>query len=165
MILMCDDQKDKARACPGYAPVPAGRPYPSELSHAERAVLEPLLPACPVRARTAASAPAPGNRGRDLSTQNRTGCAWRYLPKDFPPWRTVYGYFTAWRDSGVLQQLHDQLRDEARAAAGRDPQPTAAVIDSQSVKAAVTVPKASRGWITPRRSKPRRPARLGVPAA
>jgi len=77
---------------------------------------------------------------------NRTGCAWRYLPKDFPPWRTVYGYFAAWRDNGVLQQVHDQLRDAARAAAGRDPQPTAAVIDSQSVRAADTVPKTSRGW-------------------
>ena len=77
---------------------------------------------------------------------NRTGCAWRYLPKDFPPWRTVYGYFAAWRDNGTLQQVHDQLRAAARALAGRDPQPTAAVIDSQSVRAADTVPKASRGW-------------------
>ena len=67
---------------------------------------------------------------------NRTGCAWRYLPSDFPPWRTVYGYFKRWRDDGTLQQLHDQLRDQARIAAGRDPRPTAAVIDSQSVKAA-----------------------------
>ena len=46
---------------------------------------------------------------------NRTGCAWRYLPADFPPWRTVYGYFAAWRDNGVLHQIHDQLRDAARA--------------------------------------------------
>jgi transposase len=78
----------------------------------------------------------------------RTGCAWRYLPKDFhiTPWRTVYGYFAAWRDDGTLIRLHDRLRDQARIAAGRDPQPTAAVIDSQSVKAADTVPKASRGW-------------------
>jgi putative transposase len=77
---------------------------------------------------------------------NRTGCAWRYLPADFPPWRTVYGYFKRWRDDGTLQQLHDRLRDQVRIAAGRDPRPTAAVIDSQSVKAADTVPRASRGW-------------------
>ena len=77
---------------------------------------------------------------------DRTGCAWRYLPADFPLWRTVYGYFAAWRDNGVLTQLHDRLHDQARAAAGRDLKPTAAVIDSQSVKAADTVPKASRGW-------------------
>ena len=57
--------------------------------------------------------------------------------------RTVYGYLAVWRDNGTL---HDRLRDQARAAAGRDPRPTAAVIDSQSVKAADTVPRASRGW-------------------
>jgi transposase len=101
--------------------------------------------------------PASGRHGRPLVHPrrvivnailyvNRTGCAWRYLPKDFPPWRTVYGYFAAWRDNGILQRLHGQLRDQARKAAGRDPRPTAAVIDSQSVKAAGTVPKASRGW-------------------
>jgi putative transposase len=77
---------------------------------------------------------------------DRTGCAWRYLPADFPPWPTVYGYFAAWRDDGTLARLHDQLRAQVRAAAGRSPAPTAAVIDSQSVRAADTVPRASRGW-------------------
>jgi hypothetical protein len=77
---------------------------------------------------------------------DRAGCAWRYLPSDFPLWRTVYGYFAAWRDDGTLARLHDALRARARAAAGRHPEPTAAVIDSQSVRAADTVPKASRGW-------------------
>ena len=77
---------------------------------------------------------------------DRAGCAWRYLPSDYPPWGTVYGYFAAWRDDGTLARLHDALRAQARAAAGRDPEPTAAVIDSQSVRAADTVPKASRGW-------------------
>ena len=77
---------------------------------------------------------------------DRTGCAWRYLPADFPPWQTVYGYFAAWRDDGTLARLHDQLRTLVRAAAGRNAEPTAAVIDSQSVRAADTVPKNSRGW-------------------
>ena len=77
---------------------------------------------------------------------DRTGCAWRYLPADFPPWQTVYGYFAAWRDDGTLARLHARLRAQVRTAAGRQPQPTAAVIDSQSVRAADTVPKASRGW-------------------
>ena len=77
---------------------------------------------------------------------DRTECAWRYLPCDFPPWQTVYGYFAAWRDDGTLARLHGQLRAQVRTAAGRQPQPTAAVIDSQSVRAAGTVPKASRGW-------------------
>jgi transposase len=79
---------------------------------------------------------------------DRTGCAWRYLPADFPPWQTVYGYFAAWRDDGTLARLRDQLRAQARAAAGRNPEPTAAVIDSQSVRAADTVPRATRGWDT-----------------
>ena len=76
---------------------------------------------------------------------DRTGCAWRYLPADFPPWQTVYGYFATWRDDGTLARLHAELRARARAA-GRNTEPTAAVIDSQSVRAAATVPKASRGW-------------------
>ena len=67
----------------------------------------------------------------------------RGLPADR---RTVYGYFGAWRDNGTRQRLHDRLRDQVRCAARRDPRPTAAVIDSQSVKAADTVPKATRGW-------------------
>jgi transposase len=77
---------------------------------------------------------------------DRTGCAWRYLPTDYPPWQTVYGYFAAWRDDGTLARLHDVLRTRVRTAAGRTPQPTAAVIDSQSARAADTVPKATRGW-------------------
>jgi putative transposase len=77
---------------------------------------------------------------------DRTGCAWRYLPSEYPPWRTVYGYFTAWRADGSLDRLHDALREQARAAAGRSPAPSAAVIDSQSVRAADTVARSSRGW-------------------
>jgi transposase len=77
---------------------------------------------------------------------DRTGCAWQYLPTDFPPWQTVYSYFAAWRDNGTLARLHHELRAQARAAAGRKPQPSAAVIDSQSVRGADTVPRASRGW-------------------
>jgi len=99
----------------------------------------------------------PGHRGRPrvwparriveaILYLDRTGCAWRYLPADFPPWQTVYGYFAAWRDDGTLARLHDALRAQVRAAGGRDPEPTAAVIDSQSVRAADTVPKATRGW-------------------
>jgi putative transposase len=99
----------------------------------------------------------PGRRGRPriwparriieaILYLDRTGCAWRYLPADYPPWQTVYGYFAAWRDDGTLARLHGQLRAQARTATGRTPQPTAAVIDSQSIRAADTVPKATRGW-------------------
>jgi transposase len=104
----------------------------------------------------------PGRRGRPriwplrriveaILYVDRTGCAWRYLPAGFPPWQTVYGYFAAWRDDGTLARLHSELRTRARVAAGRKPEPTAAVIDSQSVRAAGTVPKASRTGITPRK--------------
>jgi transposase len=68
------------------------------------------------------------------------------LPAEFPPWQTVYWYFAAWREDGTPARLHAQLRAQVRIAAGRQPQPTAAVIDSQSVRAAGTVPRTSRGW-------------------
>ncbi len=64
----------------------------------------------------------------------RTGCQWRMLPRDLPDWRSVYYYFCKWTRDGTIERLHDRLRDEDRARAGRDPTPTAAVIDSQSAK-------------------------------
>lgn len=64
----------------------------------------------------------------------RSGCAWRLLPKSFPPWQTVYGYFRQWTRSGLWQQIHDQLRDQVRRQVGKTPAPTAAILDSQSVK-------------------------------
>jgi transposase len=74
------------------------------------------------------------------------GIRWRALPKEFPPWSTVYGFFTRWRDDGTWQRVHDALRDQIRAGDGRDRLPTAAVIDSQSVKAAETVGAPRRGY-------------------
>jgi transposase len=74
------------------------------------------------------------------------GCVWRAVPAGFPPWRTVYGLFQRWNVTGVTIALHDALHGQARRAAGCNTEPTAAVIDSQSVRAAATVPKASRGW-------------------
>src|SRR5206468_10119481 len=122
------------------------RGYPSDLTDAQWQVIAVHLPP-----------EVPGRRGRPrvwplraiveaILYLDRAGCAWRYLPDSFPPWRTVYGYFAAWRDDGTLARLHDALRAQVRAAAGREAEPTAAVIDSQSVRAAATVPKASRGW-------------------
>jgi transposase len=122
------------------------RGYPSDLTDAQWNVIAPHLPA-----------ERPGRRGRPriwplrriveaILYLDRTGCAWRYLPPGFPPWQTVYTYFATWRDDGTLARLHAELRARARVVAGRKPQPTAAVIDSQSVRAADTVPKASRGW-------------------
>lgn len=64
----------------------------------------------------------------------RSGCAWRMLPHDFPPWKTVSYYFYTWRDAGLWEQVHASLRQTIRALDGREPTPSAAVIDSQSVK-------------------------------
>lgn len=64
----------------------------------------------------------------------RTGCQWEMLPHDLPPWRTVYTYFRQWRLDGTWQQLHESLREKLRVKAGREATPSAAVLDSQSVK-------------------------------
>ncbi len=64
----------------------------------------------------------------------RTGCQWRLLPHDLPYWKTVYTYFRIWRLDGTWARMHDTLRQQVRRAAGRNPQPSAAVLDSQSVK-------------------------------
>jgi putative transposase len=65
---------------------------------------------------------------------NRTGCQWRMLPKDFPPWKAVYQLFYRWRKSGLWQKIHDALRTEVRRKVGKKPTPTAGILDSQSVK-------------------------------
>lgn len=74
------------------------------------------------------------------------GITWRAMPADFPAWDRVYAFFRRWRDKGLVAEFHDRLRDRVRIAAGRDPEPTAGIIDAQSVKAAASVPAASRGF-------------------
>lgn len=64
----------------------------------------------------------------------RGGCAWRLLPHDFPPWQTVYHYLRCWRKSGLWEQIHSLLRERVRVLVGRDAEPSACIIDSQSVK-------------------------------
>lgn len=110
----------------------ASASYPSNLTDAQWARLAPLLP-------------PPCRRGRPREVDLRavvnalfyllrTGCQWRYLPREFPHWCTVRRYFDLWTRSGLWVQLNDTLREEVRVQAGRDPQPSAAVVDSQSVK-------------------------------
>jgi transposase len=108
------------------------RPYPSDLSDAQWAYLEPLLP--PVR---------PGGRPRAHPLREivnairyvlRGGIAWRALPHEYPPWQTVYHYFRAWRLDGTWERLNDELRGLVRERAGRHRQPSAGILDSQSVK-------------------------------
>ena len=64
----------------------------------------------------------------------RTGCSWRQLPHDFPPWQTVYYYFRRFEQDGTWKKIHDDLREKVRVNAGRKPTPSAAIVDSQSVK-------------------------------
>ncbi|WP_093840077.1 IS5 family transposase [Streptomyces aidingensis] len=74
------------------------------------------------------------------------GIKWRAMPADFPPWERVYAFFRRWRERGLVAEFHDRLRSRTRRSEGRDAEPTAAIIDSQSVKAAASVPAASRGF-------------------
>ncbi len=71
-----------------------------------------------------------------LFYQARTGCAWRHLPHDLPPWNVVWKQFRRWRDAGTLERVHDALREQVRQHVGKEPTPSAAIIDSQSVKTA-----------------------------
>lgn len=77
----------------------------------------------------------------------RAGGSWRMLPKDFPPWETVYGYFRDWRKDGTLDRVHDALREHVRVKhEGRRPEPSGGIVDSQSVKGADTVSTDTRGY-------------------
>jgi len=76
----------------------------------------------------------------------KEGIQWRAMPADLPHWRTVYDVANRWHKSGATEKMHDELRRQCRIAAGRNPDPTAAVIDSQSVKAAEEVSRASRDY-------------------
>lgn len=107
-------------------------PYNSDVTDVEWVLLEPLIP--PEK---------PGGRHRSVDIREvvnaifyvlRTGCAWRLLPHDFPPWQTVYGYFRAWRKTGVWEQMNAALREAVREQEEHEAEPSAAIMDSQSVK-------------------------------
>ncbi|MFJ7246730.1 IS5 family transposase [Kitasatospora sp. NPDC098652] len=129
----------------------ARRPYPSDLSDARWALVEPTLTAWREEraARALAFGRPPEHELRDLLDAilyvDRTGIPWRYLPHDYPPHQTVYAYFARWQRDGVFEQLNGLLRRLVRTAEGRSPDPTACILDSQSVKTATTVPAATQG--------------------
>jgi len=109
-----------------------GQHYPSDLSDVQWQLIEPLLPK---PSKVGAPRKIPRRRLIDaILYVNRSGCAWRMLPHDFPKWRTVYAFFWENRISGLWQRIHDALRGQVRRADGRQTSPSAACIDSQSVK-------------------------------
>ena len=107
-------------------------PYPSDLTDEQWSLIETRLPPS-----------KPGGRRREVNLRevvnaifyiSRGGCAWRMLPHDFPPWSTVYHYYRPWRLDGTWEKIHDSLREQVRQSEGRNMQPSAGIIDSQSVK-------------------------------
>jgi transposase len=69
-----------------------------------------------------------------LLYQARTGCQWRNLPHEFPPWESVYDHFRRWKTNSMLERIHEALREQVRTRAGKEPTPSAAILDSQTVK-------------------------------
>jgi transposase len=107
-------------------------PYPADLTDKEWALIAPYVPAA-----------KPGGRPEKYPKREildaifcilRGGCAWRLLPHDFPPWQLGYQYFWRWRNDRTWQLMHDLLRGDVRVAAGKRRQPSAGIIESQSVK-------------------------------
>ena len=110
----------------------AERVYPSDVTDEQWKVLEPLVPVA-----------KPGGRPRAVSERQminailyiaRGGCAWRMLPKEYGPWETIYGHFWRFRRDGTWPRIHDALREKVRQADKREPTPSAAIVDSQTVK-------------------------------
>lgn len=108
--------------------------YPTDLTEAQWFVVQPLVP----RAKN-------GRTGRPRTYPlreiwnaifylTRGGCSWRALPNDLPPWSDGWYHFRRWRDDGTLERVHDALREQVRVSVGKEPTPSAAIIDSQSVK-------------------------------
>ncbi|MGI5136523.1 MULTISPECIES: IS5 family transposase [unclassified Streptomyces] len=127
------------------------RPYPSDLSDARWELIEPVPSAWRSERRRHAldiSRP-PEHELREIMDAilyvDRTGVQWRYLPHDFPPWEGVYGYFAKWQKDGVFGQLNGLLRELVRQKEGRNANPSACVIDAQSVKTSTSVPASSQG--------------------
>ena len=122
--------------------------YPANLSDAQWERLQPLLERDPSR----------GGRPRTHALREivnallyvlRGGISWRAIPHDLPPWESVYDHYRRWKKDGTLERVHDALRQQVRATAGREPTPSVVIIDRQSVK---TTEKGDPAATTPARS-------------
>jgi transposase len=141
-----------------HLPTKRPRTYPSDTTDAEWQILAPLVPVGGTR---------PGVGGRPVSHPRRdvvdgiryvvrTGCQWDALPADFPPWPLVRHYFTVWIRDGTLSGIHTALREQVRIVEGRTAEPSAALVDSQTVRGAETVPYTSRGYDAGKRANGRK---------
>ncbi|HSX96778.1 MAG TPA: transposase, partial [Streptomyces sp.] len=124
------------------------KPYQSDLSDEQWALIEPVLTAWKNRHRSVS-----GRQGRysmreivnAILYQSRTGCQWALLPNDLPSKSATYYYFAAWRDDGTDQQIHELLRCQVRERNRRLEDPTLVILDIQSVRVATGVPAVTRG--------------------
>ena len=107
-------------------------PYPTDLTDTAWALIQHLVPEAKSGGRPAAYPRREILHG--IFYLLRSGCSWRMLPHDLPPWRMVYHYVRQWRLDGTWQHIHDMLRGDVRVAAGKHRQPSAAIIDSPSIK-------------------------------
>ena len=108
--------------------------YPTDLSDAEWACLKPYLSAPKKRGRGRPYVHSPRKILNAVFYLLKSGCPWRLLPRDFPPWKTVYHWFRKWRIDGTFEQFNLALRERLRTQLGRNPQPSAGIVDSQSAK-------------------------------
>src|ERR1035441_3754731 len=126
------------------------RAYRTDLSDARWALIEPVLAAWrAARAEAGLGLRGPVHDLREIVNAilyvNRTGIAWEYLPHDFPPFKTVYDYYAKWEAGGLTEAIHDELRRKVRKAAGRSAEPSAAILDAQSIRTSGNVPESSQG--------------------